>query len=73
MLILILINVQYLQLFFLALNEKCLNGQIHSSSYYHKPIKQFSLPSKGLYSASPLTVVLFEKPCTLLKEETNLR
>ena len=45
-LILILINIQYLQIVFLALNEKGLNGQNHSSSSFHQSLKNFHLPKK---------------------------
>ena len=72
-LILILINIQYLQIVFLALNEKGLNGQNHSSSSFHQSLKQSPLPNKSSHSSPLLTVTLFEKPCTLFEGWNNLR
>ena len=47
----VLINVHYLQLVVFS-SEKGLNGQKHSSSDSHQPIKQSSSPSK-IYHSSP--------------------
>ena len=73
MLILILIDFQYLQNVVFSF-VKGLNGQMHYSSDSNHPIKKtpakFPIPPLGGNSPPPLNAI--EKPCFVLHENQNI-
>ena len=72
MLILILIDVQYLPKVVFNF-EKGSNGQKHSSSDSHHPIRKFppaKFPIPLQLGEIPQPLILFEKPCSSQKQSS---